>query len=105
MTRLKGLRDIIGNHQHENEPVMKAGREKTKCQLDIAGKSSFKASVHVQVKGIKDESPAQEQLIMDGKGEKSCLLDGGKDSVHVKLRGDSWRMESSEESQHYTISS
>ena len=46
-----GLTDIIRNHhhhQHENEPVIKAGKEKTKCLLNIAGKASVKASVQVQ---------------------------------------------------------
>ena len=35
---------------------MKAGKEKTKCLLDRAGKGSVKAYVQVQVKGIKHES-------------------------------------------------
>ena len=54
---------------------MKAKKEKTNCLLDIAGDGSVIASVQVQVKGIKGESPAQELLIMDGKGEKICMLD------------------------------
>ena len=78
--------------------MLKAGKDKTMCLQDIAGKDSVKACVKVQVKGIKYESPAQEPLIKDGKGEKSCLLDGGKGSVHVNSRGDSCGMESSEES-------
>ena len=77
---------------------MKVGKEKTKCLLDIAGKESGKASVKVQVKGIKYESPSQESFVKDSKGEKSWLLDGGKGTVHVKSRGDSWAMESPEES-------
>ena len=39
MTRQQGLKDIIGNHnhhQHENEPVMKAEQEKTKCLMERA---------------------------------------------------------------------
>ena len=42
---------------------MKAGKEKTKCLLDMAGKGSVKASVQVKMKVIKDQSPAQELLI------------------------------------------
>ena len=61
---------------------MKAGKEKTKCLLDISGRGSVKASV--QVKRLKDDTPAQEPLIKDGRGENVCLLDGGKGSVHVK---------------------
>ena len=68
--------------------------------VDKAGKGSVMASVQVQVKGIKYESPAQEPLIKDGKGEQIFLLGGGKGSVHLKQQIDSWGMESSEESQH-----
>ena len=61
--------------------------------LDVAVKGSVKFSVQSQVKGIKYESSAREPLIKDVKGEKSCLLDGGKGTIHVKSRGDSVGME------------
>ena len=35
------------------------------------------------MKGKKDESPAPEPMIKGGKGERRCLLDGGKGSVHT----------------------
>ena len=60
----------------------------TICLLGVAGKCSVKASVHVLVKGKKGESPAPEPAIKDGKGKRSCLLDGEKRSVHAKARGD-----------------
>ena len=41
------------------------------------------------MKWNKGESPAPEPVIKAGKGEVSCLLDGGKASVHVKERYDS----------------
>ena len=56
--------------------MIKAGKEKKKSLLDITGKISVKASVQVQLKGIKDESPAQEPLLKNGNREKSFLLDG-----------------------------
>ena len=62
---------------------MKARKEETTCLLDVAGKCSVKASVHVPVKVKKDGSPAPEPVIKDGKKMKSCLLDGGKRSVHL----------------------
>ena len=65
---------------------MKAGKEKTKCLLDKAGKGSVRALVQFHVKGIKYDSQAQEPLIKDCEGEKSCLLDRGKGSVHVKIK-------------------
>jgi len=89
--------------QNENKPVMKAGKEDTTCLLGVAGKCSVKASVHVLVKGKKGESPAPEPAIKDGKGKRSCLLDGEKRSVHAKARGDSWEMEKSEGSQQCPI--
>ena len=70
--------------------------------LDVAGKGSVKASVQVPVKWLTEQSPVQEPVIKDGKGERGCPLDGEKGIVHVKERGDSWGMEGS---QHYTISS
>ena len=56
---------------------MKAGKEKTKCLPDIAGRGSCKASVQVQVKGIKDESPEKEPLIKHGKGKEktACWME------------------------------
>ena len=62
--------------QSENKPFMKTGKEETTCLLGVAGKCSVKASVHVLVKGKKVESPAPEPAIKDGKGKRSCLLDG-----------------------------
>ena len=79
--------------QHENKAVMKAGKEETTCLLGVAGKCSVKASVHVPVNGKKDGSPALEPVIKDGKGKRSCLLDGENRSVHAKARGNSWEME------------
>ena len=57
---------MVGNHQHEKEPVMKAEKAETTCLLDVAGKGSVKTSVQLPVKGIKDKSP----VIKDDKGEK-----------------------------------
>ena len=55
---------------------MKAGKEKTKCLLEILGKCSVKASVKVQGKGIKCESPTRQPLIEDGKAEKpACWME------------------------------
>ena len=71
----------------------------------MAGKGNVKASVKIQIKGIKYQYPAQEPLRKDGKKEKCCLLDGAMGIVHVKSIGDSWGMESSEESQQDPISS
>ena len=68
--------------------------------MGVAG--SVKASVHVLVKGKKGESPAPEPAIKDGKGKKSCLLDGEKRSVNAKARGDSWEMEKAEGGQQYS---
>ena len=82
---------------------MKAGKEETTCLLEVAGKCSVKASVHVLVKGKKGESPEAESVIKDGKGKRSCLLDGENRSVHAKAREDSWEMEKSEGSQQYPI--
>ena len=42
------------------------------CLLDRAGKGSVKASVQVQVKGIKYYSAAREPLIKDGQGQKAA---------------------------------
>ena len=56
---------------------------------------SVKGLVQVPVKEKKDGSPAQEPVVKDGKKRKSCLLDGGKISVHFKARGDSWGMKKS----------
>ena len=86
---------MVGNHfdKMKNKPVMKARKKETTCLLGIAGKCSVKASVHVTVKGIKDESPEPETVIKDGKGKKSCLLDGEKRSVHAKATVYSWGME------------
>ena len=84
---------------------MKVEKEETTWLLDVAGKGSVKASIQVPVKLIKHESPAQEPVIKYGKGERSCLLDGGNGIVHVKERGDSWGMENLEGSQNHTISS
>ena len=83
--------------QNENKPVMKAGKEETTWLLGVAG--SVKASVHVLVKGKKGESPAPETAIKDGKGKRSCLLDGEKRSVHGKAKGDSWEIEKSKGNQ------
>ena len=85
---------MVGNHfTYENKPVMKAGKKETTCLLGKAGKCSVKAYVHVPVKGKKDESPEPESVIKDGKGKRSCLLDGEKRSVHAKARVYSWGME------------
>ena len=103
MTRPERPTDIIGNHdQHEKERIMKAEMEETTWLLDIAGKGSVKASLQVPVKGIKDESPAQEPVNKKyGKGERSCMLDGGNRNVQVKQRGDSWGMENFKGSRHH----
>ena len=65
---------------------MMAEKEETTCLLDIAGKGSFKTSVQVPVKWMKDKSAVQEPVIKDGRGERSCLLNGGKHNVYVKQR-------------------
>ena len=65
---------------------MKAEKEETTCLIDVTQRGSVKTSVQVPVKGIKDKSPVQEPVITDGKGERSCLLDGGKGIVYVKRR-------------------
>ena len=62
--------------KNDNKPVMKAENEDKTCLLGGAGKCSVKASVRVLVKGKKVESPAPEPAIKDGKGKRSCLLDG-----------------------------
>ena len=72
--------------QNENKSVMKAGNKETTCLLGIAGKCSVKASVRVPVKGKNGEYPTPEPAIKDGKGKRSCLLDGEKRSVHAKAR-------------------
>ena len=72
---------------------MKAGKKETTC-LPIAGK--YKAFVHVPVQGKKDESQESESVIKDGKGKRSCLLDGEKISVHTKARVYCMGMEKSE---------
>ena len=82
---------------------MKAGEKETTCLLGIAGKCSVEASVHVTVKGVKDESPEPESAIKDGKGNRSCLLDGEKRSVNAKTRVYSCGMEKSNGSQHCSI--
>ena len=51
----------------EKKRAMKAEPEETTCLLDVAGKCSVKTSVKVPVKGIKDKSAVQEQVIKDGK--------------------------------------
>ena len=82
--------------QSENKPLMKTGKKETTCLLGVEGKYSvIKAFVHVPVKGKKDGSPVPEPVIKDGKKMKNCLLDGGKRSVNLKVRGDSWGMEKS----------
>ena len=68
---------------------MKARKEETTCLLGVAGKCNVNASVHIPVKGKKDESSAPEPVIKDGKGKRSCLLDGENRSVLAKARGDS----------------
>ena len=72
---------MVGNHldkMKKKKTVMKAGKEETTCLLGLAGKCNVKASGQVLVKGKKGESPAPEPAIKDGKGKKSCLLDGEK---------------------------
>ena len=65
---------------------MKAGKKGTTCLLGIAGKCSVKASVHVPVKGKKDESPELESVIKDGKGKITCLPVEEKRCVNAKER-------------------
>ena len=72
---------------------MKPKKEEKTWLLEVAGKGSVKASVQIPVEGIADKSPAQEPLIKDDKGERSCLLDSVNGIVHVKERGDSLGME------------
>ena len=74
--------------------MMKARKKETTC-LPIAGKCSVKAYVHIPVhlQGKKDESPEPKSVIKDGKGKRSCLLDGEKRSVHAKATVYSWGME------------
>ena len=57
--------------------------------LDVVGKGSVQAYIKVSMKGIKDYSSAHKPVITYGKGERSCLLDGGNDIVHLKQKGDS----------------
>ena len=57
---------------------MKAEKEEKTCQLDVVRRGSVKTSVQVPKKGITDKSEVQEPVIKDGKGKRSCLLDGGK---------------------------
>ena len=71
---------------------MKAEKEETSWLLDIVRKSSVQASVQVPMKGIKDQSSAHKPVIKYGKGERSCLLDGGNIILNVKLKGNSWGM-------------
>ena len=63
--------------------------------LGIAGKCSVKAYINIPVhlQGKKDESPEPKSVIKDGKGKRSCLLDGEKRSVHAKATVYSWGME------------
>ena len=79
-----------------------ANKEETTWFLDLAGKGSVKASFP---SSNVDESPDHKSLVKYGKGEGSCLLDGGNFNDHVKQRGDSWEMENLKESQHHIISS
>ena len=72
---------------------MMAEKEETTCLLEIAGKGSVKTSVKVPKKGITDRSPVHKPVIKGGKGERSCLLNGGKGFVHVKESNDSWGIE------------
>ena len=65
---------------------MQAWKEKTKCLQDIAGKGSGKASVQVQVKGIKYESPAPEPLVKDGKGEQKLPAGWRKGQCSHKIK-------------------
>ena len=69
-----------------------AEKEETTCLLEIAGKGRVTNSVQVPEKGITDRSPVHKPVIKGGKGERSCLLNGGKDFVHVKESNDSWGM-------------
>ena len=55
---------------------MKAGKKEKTCLLGITGKCSVKASVHIPVKGKKDESPEPASVIREIKGKRNCLLDG-----------------------------
>ena len=73
--------------QNEYKPVMKAGKEETTCLLGVARKCSIKAFVHVLVKGMKDESPAPEPLIKDGRGRKkySCWMEERKVSIQIQV--------------------
>ena len=48
----------------------------------VAENGSVKAFRQVSVDRRKKESPAPDLMIKAGKGERSCLLDGGKDCVH-----------------------
>ena len=84
---------------------MKAEKEDTTYQLNIAGKGSVKTSVQVPVKGIADMSPVHKPVIKSGKGKISCLLDGGKRFVHGKESDNSWGVESLKGSQRHKISS
>ena len=100
---LTNIIDNIHHHQHENKSVMKAGMKKTKCLLPIAGKGRICPS------SSERDNSLVPSLKTIGKRwlwrRKNCQLDWKKGSVHVKSRDDSWWMNSSEESQHYQISS
>ena len=65
---------------------MMAEKEETTCLINVTQRGSVKTSVPVPMKVIKDKSPVQEPVITDGKGERSCLLDGGKSIFYVKQR-------------------
>ena len=90
--------------QNYNEPVMRAGKEMTTCLLDVGEKGSVKAFVPVQVKGKNYDSPVQESVIKDGKGEKSYVLNGENNSFHIEARGEYWGMAKSEGSLYHLIS-
>ena len=90
--------------QNDNDPVMMAGKEEATCLLDVGGHFIVKAFFPVQVQRIKYDSPAPELVIKNIQGKRSCLLDAEKGTAHVKARGDSWGMETSEGSQHHPIS-
>ena len=65
---------------------MKAEKDETTCLIDVTQRGSVKTSVQVPMKGTEDKSPVQEPVMKVGKGERSCLLDGGKIIVYVKQR-------------------
>ena len=72
---------------------MKAWKKETTCLPGISDKCSAKAYVHVPVKWKTDVSKKQESVIKNGKGKRSCLMDGEKRSVNAKIRVYSWGME------------